>query len=114
MNYPNSWVILKITGPETENKDPTVYAYKVLAGWSGSYLNGSSWQLNSGIVDVEEDKEHFLFSSHSGSVYICHKDTYGISMATAEVWNTLQTRYPGQVELMPENTDWSKLIMEKV
>jgi hypothetical protein len=106
VNYPDSWVIVKITGPET--------IYKVLAGWSGSYLYGTSWQLNSGIVKVEEDGDHFLFSGHSGSVYKCHKDCYGIRMATAGVWDTMETTYPGKVELMNENTNWSKLIMENV
>jgi len=106
VNYPNSWAIVKITGPET--------IYKVLAGWSGSYLHGTSWQLNSGIVKVEEDGDYFLFSGHSGSVYKCHKHTYGISMATASVWDTMETTYPGKVELMNENNDWAKLIMENV
>jgi hypothetical protein len=35
-------------------------------------------------------------------------------MATAGVWDTMQTTYPGQVELMDENNDWDKLIMENV
>ena len=104
MNYPNCWAIIKIIAPET--------IYKVLAGWSGSYLYGNSWQLNSGIVKVEEDGDYFLFSGHSGSVYKCHKHTYGSSMATAGVWDTLQKNYPGQLELMDEKTDWLNLIME--
>ena len=104
MNHPNSWVIIKITGTYNEP------LYKVLAGWSGSYLHGTSWQLNSGIVKVEDDDlEHFIFIGHSGSMYKCHKNSYGIRMATAGVWDTMQATYPGQVELMDEKTDWLSL-----
>jgi hypothetical protein len=105
MNHPDSWVIIKITGTYNEP------LYKVLAGWSGSYLHGTSWQLNSGIVKVEDDDlEHFIFTGHSGSMYKCHKNSYGIRMATAGVWDTMQATYPGQVELMGEKTDWLSLL----
>jgi hypothetical protein len=108
MNHPNSWVIIRVT-----NTGSTPI-YKVLAGWAGSYLNGTSWQLNSGIVKVEDvDLEHFIFTGHSGSLYKCRKDSYGIRMGTAGVWDTLQKNYPGQVELMDEKTDWLNLIVEK-
>ena len=103
MNHPNSWVIIKITGT---NSEPL---YKVLAGWAGGYLDGTSWQLNSGIVKVEEDGDYLLFTGYSGSVYRCHKDGYGIRMATAGVWDTMQKTYHGHVELMDEKTDWHSL-----
>ena len=105
MNHPDSWVIIKITGTGSTP------LYKVLAGWSGSYLYGTSWQLNSGIVKVEDDDlEHFIFTGYSGSMYKCRKDSYGIRMGTAGVWDTMQTTYPGQVELMDEKTDWRSLL----
>ena len=102
MDCPDSWVIIKITGTET--------LYKVLAGWSGSYLYGTSWRLNSGIVKVEGGEDYFQFIGYSGSVYKCRKDSYGICMSTAVAWHMLQEKYPGQIELMDKNTDWSKLI----
>ena len=45
---PDSWVIVKIQS----EKYGTIY--KVLAGWSGSYLYGASWKLSSGIVTFED------------------------------------------------------------
>ena len=63
---PDRWVIV-------EQGD----IYKVFASFSGGYLDGDSWSLNSGIKDVEIDGDYFLFHGESGSVYRCHKDSYG-------------------------------------
>ena len=51
-HMPDSWVIIKISGIEAKD------FYKVLAGWSGSYLYGDSWRMNSGIDKVEFDGEY--------------------------------------------------------
>ena len=104
---PDNWVVLKVTSKE----DGTVY--KVLAGWSGSYMNGSSWQLNSGIVKVEEAGNYFLFHGSSGSIYKCHKEQYCLRTNNGGTYNLLKEKYPARVHLMDENTDWMKL-MEKV
>ena len=50
MQTPDSWVVLKITAE-------TGVIYKVLAGWSGGYLDGDSWRLNSGINIVFERED---------------------------------------------------------
>ena len=108
-NYnPDNWVILKITSEEGG------VAYKVLAGWSGSYMYGSSWQLNSGIVKVEDDGEYFRFQGVSGSTYNCHKEQYKLRLNNGPIYTSLKEKFPDSVELMDENTDWSKLIMENV
>jgi len=70
MNKPDNWVILHIDDAY----------YKVLAGWSGSYLDGDSWKLNSGIVKVEEHNKYYDFIGKSGSVYRCFKISEGIRM----------------------------------
>lgn len=69
---PDRWVMLKF-----ESEEETVH--KILAGWSGSYLEGQSWQLNSGVVKIEEDGDHYLFHGSSGSIYRCHKEGYGMN-----------------------------------
>ena len=96
---PDCWVVIKIT-----NNDEVLY--KVLAGWGGGYLNGDSWRLNSGINLVfDHDREiHF-----HGSTYICHKEAYGLRMSTAGIFKQMQMSDVA-VELMPEDTDWSKLV----
>lgn len=96
--YPDNWVVLKIN--ET--------LYKVLAGWSGGYLYGDSWRINSGITKVEKVDDTWGFYGETGSVYWCGAGSYRLTMATSGIYTRLKEEYG--VELMPENTDWSKLL----
>lgn len=100
---PDNWVVLQFK----EGKG-TFPIYKVLAGWSGGYLDGDSWRMNSGITEVTEDGNYLLFHGYSGSTYRCHKNTYRLTMANSGVYNKLkeQEQFEGQVQLMPEDTDW--------
>lgn len=95
MTTPDSWVVLKISDG----------LYKVLAGWSGGYLHGSSWQLNSGIKRAEKVDGHFRFHGYSGSIYQCSPKAYGLRMSTMGAYEYLKDK----VELLPENTDWLSL-----
>ena len=95
---PDNWVVIKM-GVD----DPH---YRVLAGWSGSYLNGHSWRMNSGITRVEDAGERFNFYGSSGSCYNCHKDLYRLRMNNFHVWNQLKELHSDKVEMMPEETDW--------
>lgn len=100
MSYyaPDNWVIVHMKGDDPH--------YRVLAGWSGGYTTGSSWRMNSGIVKVIEEDDHYLFVGSTGSTYACHKDMYGLRMNNVYVWNQLEERYGDKVELLDENTDW--------
>jgi|SRR5210317_1012074 len=71
MYNPEEWILVKIDGTDPH--------YRVFGSWRGSYLNGDSWRLNSGIVSVEFDGEYYKFYGHTGSVYECHMSTYGIA-----------------------------------
>lgn len=102
MTYsPDNWVVIKLHGDDPH--------YRVLAGWSGGYIQGSSWKLNSGITKVEEDDRAYYFSGHSRSTYRCGKDSYGLKMNNAYVWNQIKEKHGDLVELMDENTDWSSI-----
>jgi len=105
MNTPDHWVVLKLMGGEEH--------YRVLAGWNGAYLHGSHWRLNSGITHVEEDKNYLMFHGHTGSVYRCHKDTYGLRMSTAGVYKEIKQHHGDNVEVMPSTTDWLTLVSDK-
>ena len=99
---PDNWVVLKITsGEET--------FYKVLGGWSGGYLDGDSWRMNSGITGVEKQAYLYGFYGSSGSVYWCHQGGYGLRMNNAGVYNQLKERFGDAVELMPEDTNWREI-----
>ena len=103
MEYtPDNWVILKI---QYENET----LYKVLGGWSGGYLDGDSWRMNSGITAVEKQGYLYGFYGSSGSVYLCHQGAYRLTMAAAGVYNQLKERFGDEVELMPEDTNWMEI-----
>ena len=97
---PDCWVMLKMT-----YKDETFY--KVLGGWSGSYLYGDSWRLNSGVERAELEDGKYYFHGSSGSVYVCHPSSYGLRTSTAGIWETMKNRHPDNVELL-EDCDWTK------
>ena len=101
--YPDNWVVLKLKAGKGAYP-----VYKVLAGWSGGYLHGDAWRINSGISKVTENGDYLEFWGHSGSCYVCHKDSYRLTMANSGVYNKLkeQQQFDGQVQLIPEDTDW--------
>lgn len=104
-NYtPDNWVVLKI------NYDGMI-TYRVLAGWSGGYLDGDSWRMNSGVTEVKEEGDYYEFYGSSGSCYRCHKKGYRLTMANAGVYNALKENQPfeGQITLMPEDTNWMEI-----
>jgi hypothetical protein len=98
-NYrPDNWVVIKFKGDDPH--------YRVLAGWSGGYLDGDSWRMNSGITEVTEDDNSYHFTGSSGSTYSCGKESYGLRMNNAHIWDKLQELHGDKVELIPEDTDW--------
>lgn len=82
MNIPDKWVILKIN----DN------LYKVLAGWSGGYLDGDSWRINSGISKVEETDTYYDFIGESGSIYRCNKSSYGFNGITSNIYAKIKDK----------------------
>tara|TARA_R110000796_G_scaffold28579_1_gene78016 strand:- start:684 stop:1046 length:363 start_codon:yes stop_codon:yes gene_type:complete len=117
--HPDNWVVIKITPEETLNSSNTAYIktapfYKVLAGWSGGYLGGDMWKLNSGIVELKDEGDDYHFIGHSGNVYVCDKGQYQLRMNTAGIWKQMQEAAENggniKLELMPEDTDWSSIL----
>lgn len=101
--HPDQWVVVKITGPDTK-------LYKVFACWSGSYAGSDSWKLNSGITRAVLQDNCYEFDGHSGSVYSCHKDAYGINGYGGSVLGGFVERAKengNTIEIMPEDTDWT-------
>ena len=95
---PDNWVVVHIKGDKPH--------YKVLAGWSGGYTTGSSWRMNSGIVEVIEEDDHYLFIGSTGSTYACHKDMYGLRMNNAHIMEQLKQLHGDKVEMLDEDNDW--------
>jgi hypothetical protein len=103
--YPDRWCVLQI-----EEADATVY--KVLGGWSGGYLYGGSWRINSGIVRAEQAPGEVRFHGGSGSVYICPESQYGVNMASSGILSELQQLDNVTVTVLPENTNWQEITYE--
>ena len=95
---PDNWVVIKMDGDDPH--------YRVLAGWSGGYLDGDSWRMNSGITRVEDAGDRFNFYGPTGSCYSCGKESYCIRMNNAHVWAQLQELHGDKVKMLDEETDW--------
>jgi len=107
MNYfPDNWVVLHIKDGKLDRG-----WYKLLAGWSGGYLHGDSWRMNSGIARVTDEGNYLKFWGYSGSCYVCNKNLYGLRMNIAGVYNTLKKNegFEEQITLMPKNTNWLEM-----
>ena len=79
---PDRWVVLDIT-----HKDTTVR--KVLGGWIGGYAKSDTWRLNSGVTEVKDEGDFFLFSGSSGSVYKCWKHNEGMTSLSASIYDNI-------------------------
>ena len=97
---PDRWVVVRIS-------NDTECIEKVLAGWYGGYLGSDSWKLSSGITHANIDGDVIEFHNHSGSVYRCHKNCYGMSGYMASIysgWEQDQKNSTTRIKVLAE--DW--------
>ena len=106
-NYiPDRWVVVKIS---SDTVDPI---YKVFACWFGGYAGSDSWKLNSGITKATTEGFVYSFEGSSGSVYECHKHTYGTNMYGMSVLQTMidnAAKRGVTIEILPEETNFMEL-----
>ena len=92
---PHAWVILEInhTGKQFQ---------KILAGWSGGYLDGDSWRMSSPIknIHIDIDKDYITVETDSGSVYNLPKVYQGLRMSIAETYNQLKAKFGDSVKIV--------------
>ena len=93
MTEPDYWVIVHIKS-EYEELD------KVLGGWSGGYLDGDAWQINSGIESIEDDEDYWYFHGFSGSIYKCHKGAERLMGMAASVYSKLENSDVADVSII--------------
>lgn len=110
MNYkPNYWMILKITSIDG------IVLHKVFATWVGGYVEGDSWRMNSGIVEVKINDKIISFVGDSGSVYECLLDegSYRASMYTQSVLDSMIKKADlvgAKIEILPFETNFEELL----
>jgi hypothetical protein len=111
-NYqPHKWIVIKIVSPEKDT------VYKVFGSWSGGYLDGDSWRLNSGITSVKVRGDILEFYGSSGSCYGCHKDSYGTNVYTAGILAAIVENGTGAgwgITVLDIDTDWSNIEYEQI
>lgn len=106
---PDRWVVVKITG----NGHAPIH--KVFACWFGGWAGSDSWKLNSGITKVTLEGFAYSFEGSSGSVYECHKDTYGTNMYGMSVLSNMidnASKNGITIEILPEATNWLEINYE--
>lgn len=86
--HPDKWAIIKIV-----MKDTGETLYKVMGSWYGGFGGSNSWKLNSGIEKIEKIDGFFHYHGYSGSVYVCHESTYGMSMYTHGVYQSYHDQF---------------------
>ena len=75
---PDKWVVIEIDYGEEKIQ-------KILSSWYGGWAGSDSWRLSSGITEVEELEDSYIFKNESGSVYTCYRRRYGMSSYTAGI-----------------------------
>lgn len=94
---PDRWTIVSV------QDSAGIWFDKVFGTWSGGYLHGSSWRLNSGIVSHEIEGDVISFYGESGSVYHCHRDAYGVGGAeNYGVLASIKDKFSDRVRILEE------------
>lgn len=107
--HPDRWVVVKITSTEVSP------IHKVFACWFGGYAGSDSWKLNSGITKATFEGWCYDFEGSSGSVYSCHRDSYGTNMYGMSVLSNMISKAAEQgitIEVLPEETNWLEINYE--
>lgn len=82
--FPDNWQLVRVIP-----KDTSAAYYRILAGWSGSFMYGSSWKLSSGCERVIDEGDSWRVPQSSGSAYILRKNSERPSMVTAGVLESI-------------------------
>lgn len=83
---PNRWVIVEIV------VSASTVIRKVLAGWSGGYLDADNWRMSSGITKVVEHDDRYDVHNQSGSTYTCFKSAVGVTSLSGSILNNLSNQ----------------------
>lgn len=86
---PDSWQLVHVIP-----KDTSADYYRILAGWSGSFMYGNSWKLSSGCEQMIDEGANWRVPQSSGSVYILRKNSEQPSMATAGILESVMKSNP--------------------
>lgn len=103
-NYkPDYFVLIKF---QTEGQT----FYKVFATWVGDFVRGDSWRMSTEIVRVEAKGQLLYFYGKSGSCYEVHKDTWGTTIWSGSILDSIVEKFNlsgvTTAEVLGQGTDW--------
>jgi hypothetical protein len=87
MEFPDSWILCKIT-----DKEKNQVQYRVFAGWYGGYCVSDSWKMSSPVVKTEVTDNSFDYFTNSGNCYRCYKSTEGMSSYMDSIYSSYTDR----------------------
>ena len=92
---PNCWVIIEVNHEGKQFQ-------KILSGWSGGYLDGDSWRMSSPVkeLDIKIDSEWITAITESGSTYNLLKESQGLRMSNAGIYNQLKEKFGDAIEMI--------------
>ena len=92
---PNAWVIIEVNHEGKQFQ-------KILSGWSGGYLYGNSWRMSSPIKEmhIDIDSDWITATTESGSTYRLLKESQGLRISNAGIWNELKEKFGDAVEIV--------------
>lgn len=100
-NQPDRWIVVKVNSTTTD-----VAHYRLYAMWTGGFVDGDAWKLNSGIESVKDDGDFLVFVGTSGSRYRCHKQGYGLTGYGSMELIGLIDRFRDTIEPLYDEEDW--------
>lgn len=80
---PDAYRVLSI-----EQEDGSILI-KIFGSWSGGYLDGDSWRLNSGTKSITATFDKYRFHGYSGSVYEVSRHQGKLSSYNASILDGL-------------------------
>ena len=92
---PEKWQVIQIS-------DDNIAVQRVFAGWYGGYLGSDSWRLSSGITNCAEFDDKYEFTNHSGSLYICYKQSQGTTGYMTQIYYNWAEKYGESIKII----DW--------
>lgn len=101
---PDRWIVIEI-------ESTTDLVRKVLAGWSGGYLDADHWRISSGITKVVECDDYYLVHNESGSVYTCFKNSEGVTNLSGSVLHKWSNQADDRDDISIKTIDIKDLII---
>ena len=92
---PDCWVIIEVNHEGEQFQ-------KILAGWSGGYLDGDEWRMSSRIkeINIKVNQDFFTVDTESGSQYTLLKSPQGLRMSISGIYEQLKQKFGDSVEIV--------------